>query len=57
MHVTEERARELLFTKPPRRQELNDRIESSWFVKRPYAGILQPIRDELHHRRFKQHPL
>ena len=57
MHFTEDRARELLFTNPPNPGRVHDLIETSWFVNRPYAGILMTVRDELHQRRTKLHPL
>lgn len=57
MHFTEERARELLFTKPPQTETLREQIESSWFVSRPYGNLLRPLRDELHEHRFQLHPL
>ena len=55
MYFSEERARELLFTKPPQTEALRDQIESSWFVSRPYSRILQ--KDTFHERRFQLHPL
>lgn len=57
MHFTEERAQELLFTNPPNPGKIHDLIESSWFVNRPYAGILTPVRDAAHGHRYKLHPL
>lgn len=55
MHFSEERAHELLFTKPPQTEMLRERIESSWFVSRPYSRVLQ--KDIFHERRFQLHPL
>ena len=57
MKFTEERARELLFTNRPNPGKIHDLIETSWFVNRPYAGILMSVRDEAHGHRYKLHPL
>lgn len=57
MHFTEERARELLITNRPDSKKIRSLIDSSWFMTRPYAGILEPVRDQLEQRRFKLHPL
>lgn len=57
MHFTEERARDLLFLNPPNPGRVQDLIDSSWFVNRPYAGILLSVRDETHGHRKKLHPL
>ena len=57
MHFTEDRARELLFTNPPNPGRVQDLIDSSWFVNRPYGGMLMPVRGALQERQYKLHPL
>lgn len=57
MHFTEERARDLLFLNPPNPGKIQELIDSSWFVSRPYAGVLMTTRNGIRDHRFKMHPL
>lgn len=57
MRFTEERARDLLFTNPPNPGRVRDLLETSWFVNRPYAGLLTPVQSVLRERRMTFHPL
>lgn len=57
MPLTEERAYDVLIANPPNPKKFHDLIESSWFVNRPYAGILVSVMDETRENRYKLHPL